>query len=420
MTLENDPLVWPNANFSRVPYSVFESQEIFDREQQRVFRGPVWSYLCLEAEIPKPGDYLLCYVGDTEVVVTRKDNGDVASFVNRCAHRGSTIVRLPRGNIDNFTCVYHHWCYDSSGDLIGVPFQRGIKGKGGMPATFNKKDHGLEKLRVESYRGAVFGSFDPTSEPLVSYLDKPMTAFLDQMFAKPIRIIGYMRQRIPANWKLYYENMTDSYHAGLLHQFGTTFGLWRNTQKGGIVFDKMRRHAIEYSVSNSDDATSIADGYDGVDAYDDTLKLRDRSIIAFRDEWGDGRPTHLLAVFPNAMFQKISNTLATRQIRPKGPGEFELYWTYFGYQDDDDQLKAMRLEQVNLVGPGGLISMEDGESGRLIQRTMHTAKGRKSVLEMGGTEKIEDEETLVTETPLRAFWRYYRGLMDFPLGEGVA
>ena len=34
-----------------------------------------------------------------------------------------------------------------------------------------------------------------------------------------------MRQRLPANWKLYWENLTDQYHAGLLHQFSTTFGV---------------------------------------------------------------------------------------------------------------------------------------------------------------------------------------------------
>jgi len=46
------------------------------------------------------------------------------------------LVRDLGGNADDFTCIYHHWCYDQAGDLVGVPFIRSLKGKGGMPADF--------------------------------------------------------------------------------------------------------------------------------------------------------------------------------------------------------------------------------------------------------------------------------------------
>ena len=46
---------WPKSDFSRVPYAVFKEQDIYDFEQERIFRGPVWCYLALEAEIPNPG-----------------------------------------------------------------------------------------------------------------------------------------------------------------------------------------------------------------------------------------------------------------------------------------------------------------------------------------------------------------------------
>src|SRR5271163_3133299 len=43
---------FPNTDGSRVPLDVYRSQEIYDREQERIFRGPTWSFLALEAEIP--------------------------------------------------------------------------------------------------------------------------------------------------------------------------------------------------------------------------------------------------------------------------------------------------------------------------------------------------------------------------------
>ena len=48
---------FPSTDGSRVPFDVYRSQEIYDREQDRIFRGPTWSFLALEAEIPNPGDF---------------------------------------------------------------------------------------------------------------------------------------------------------------------------------------------------------------------------------------------------------------------------------------------------------------------------------------------------------------------------
>ena len=163
-------------------------------------------------EIPGPGDDKTTYIGDTPVVVIRTDDGGLSAFVNRCAHRGTLLVRDTLGNAKDFTCVYHHWNYDQKGNLIGVPFLRGLKGKGGMPKDFELADHGLRTLGVDAYAGVVFVSFDETVEPLVDYLDAPMREFLDRVLGKPLEILGYTRQRIPGNWKLYFENLHDVYH----------------------------------------------------------------------------------------------------------------------------------------------------------------------------------------------------------------
>src|SRR5687768_17991420 len=40
-------------------------------------------------------------------------------------------------------------------------------------------------------------------------------------------------QMLPNNWKLYLDNVKDTYHASLLHLFFTTFRLNRLEQKGG-------------------------------------------------------------------------------------------------------------------------------------------------------------------------------------------
>ena len=411
-------LAWPRKDLSRVPYPVFMDPTYFEREQECIFRGPLWCYLVLEVEIPNPGDFRTTYVGDTQVVVVRAEDNSIHAFINRCAHRGTQLVRELAGNTKNFTCVYHHWCYDQKGDLIGVPFLRGLKGKGGMPKEFKLSDHGLRRLKVGSYGGVVFGTFADQIEPLVDFLDDLGRDYIDRVLEKPLKIMGYTRQRIPGNWKLYYENLKDISHAGLLHRLAAIFGQHRSTSEGGFVMDKSLRHHVTSSIYQSDDVGASAEGYAHTDWIEGSHKLNDPSVFAFKDELGDNKAGHFLTVFPNLVIQQFGNSLAMRQIRPKTAESFELHWTFFGYADDDDDMWLLRMKQANNAGPGGLTSMEDGEVGRLGQIGIRGATADDySVIEMGGLGPVGSQDTMLTEVGVRAFWIQYCKLLGIEPGE---
>jgi anthranilate 1,2-dioxygenase large subunit/terephthalate 1,2-dioxygenase oxygenase component alpha subunit len=115
-------------------------------------------------------------------------------------------------------------------------------------------------------------------------------------------------------------------------------------------------------------------------------------------------------VFPNLVLQQIMNSLAVRQVVPKGVGETELVWTCFGYQDDDETMTQRRLKQSNFIGPAGFISMEDGAATSFVQRGVQGADSHASVIEMGGSA-IASDESRVTETSVRGLWQAYRGHM---------
>ncbi|MBM3511138.1 MAG: Rieske 2Fe-2S domain-containing protein [Alphaproteobacteria bacterium] len=415
-----DTLRWPNADYSRVPYSVFLDPDLHAIEQERIFRGPVWLYLGLDAEVPNPGDYITTVAGDTPVVVVRALDGSVHAFVNRCAHRGTLLVRNQFGNAKDFTCVYHHWCYDHTGNLIGVPFLRGLKGKGGMPKDFNLADHGLERLKVEVFASVIFGSFHAAPESLGTFIDRPMCEWLERFFAKPIEILGYTRQRIPGNWKLYVENTHDGYHAGLLHQMSTTFGLFRATEDGGIKLDKGNRHEVTFSIHASDKIEESKEAYRDTAWFEAPHELKDPSVFDFIDEYGNNMAANFCTLFPNVIFQQLANSLATRQIRPRKWNEFDLYWTYFGYQDDSAKLRATRMKNANIVGAAGYSSMEDGEVGRLCQIGIKGGANDHSVIEMGGLGPIGTQYTTVTEVPIRGMWLNYCKLMGIPVANAAA
>ena len=115
----------PAADYSRIRYSVYHSQELYERERERIFRGPVWSYLCLDVELPEVGSFLTTYVGDIPILVNRAADGTLRAFENRCEHRGTKLRRELRGKDTAHSCIYHQWCYDLEGKLLSVPFSRG-------------------------------------------------------------------------------------------------------------------------------------------------------------------------------------------------------------------------------------------------------------------------------------------------------
>ena len=138
------------------PIRFFMTPTFYAQEQDKLFRGPIWNYVALEAEVAQPGDFKATFIGDTPVVVTRDKAGGLNAFVNRCAHRGAMVCRELSGNRPTHTCIYHQWSYDLKGNLTGVPFKKGIAGVGGYGEDFDRAEHSLQKLRVAAYRGLIF------------------------------------------------------------------------------------------------------------------------------------------------------------------------------------------------------------------------------------------------------------------------
>ena len=94
----SDPFEWPEGGVSRVPYRVYSDPEIYALEQERIFKGPIWNFLCLEIDVPNPGDFKTTFVGEIPIIVTRDEDGEIHAMVNRCAHKGALVCLKERGN----------------------------------------------------------------------------------------------------------------------------------------------------------------------------------------------------------------------------------------------------------------------------------------------------------------------------------
>ncbi|HXV25834.1 MAG TPA: anthranilate 1,2-dioxygenase large subunit AndAc [Alphaproteobacteria bacterium] len=411
-SFEGAGLRFPRRDGSRVPFSAFSSPEVYALEQERIFRGPVWSFLGLEAEIPKPGDFKRTYIGDTPVVMTRAEDGSLVAWVNRCAHRGAEICRLPRGNATAHTCVYHQWSYDAKGNLLSIPFRRGSKNMTGMPEDFDLAKHGLQRLRVDSYKGLVFATFSASVCGLTDYIGPEMGPYVDRIFHKPVVYLGCTRQYSNSNWKLYFENVKDPYHASLLHLFHTTFNIFRVGMRAKCLADSAQGlHSVVLAIAQ-DNLGAEAYQQQNIRSYDDKFTLEDHSILGLIPEYDEITTNHIQTIFPQLVIQQIHNTLAARQLLPKGPDHFELIFHFFGYEDDTEELRNLRIKQANLAGPAGYISMEDTEATELVQRGIVGSESNSSVLEMARSAP-DEQHSLISENLVRRFWRGYQNLMGF-------
>lgn len=314
---------WPEEGVARVPFQVFSDREIYEREQQRIFRGPVWQFLCIEQDIPQPGDVVTSWMGETPVIVARDHDGAIHAMVNRCAHKGALVALKSRDSVKHLTCVYHAWSYRLDGSLRSIAFQKGVNGKGGMPEDFDVSAHRLQPVRVQTFCGLVFGTLSDETPPLGEFLGPRMSAFIERNYGGIV--------------------LSDRKWHHISYSKRATFNLDKEYLTAEV-------HSAKYGAKHGD---SALEGPELLDAW---------------EEFDDGITHSIQTVFPNVVFQFTLNSLAIRFFVPKGVDKTELMWIFLGYERDTPEQSAMRIMQSNLTGAAGLVALEDGCINEFVQR----------------------------------------------------
>ncbi len=400
--------IWPAEGYTRIPDWVYTDQAIYEREVERIFHGRTWNYVALECELPKPGDYIRSNVGPTPVIVAWAADGSISVFENRCSHRAAEFCRELSGNVKEFVCPYHQWTYDLKGNLIGVPFRRGVAGKGGMPADFRASDHGPRRLNVTTHRGVVFASYADDIETLQDYLGPEVLAEFEATFdGRRPKLLGYYRHTLPGNWKLYHENLKDPYHATLLHTFLVTFGLMVAGNRSLMLADPKGRHGVMAS-AKSDAKSVAADAKKEMRAYREGMTLAEPRFMDFIQEFDSPWSVTMATIWPNLIIQREMNTLGVRQIVPTGPHEFIMKWTMFGFEGDDEEMTRHRLRQGNLMGPAGFLGLEDNEAIKFVQDGMQHVPGGEHLVMLDPNVELGTSDSLISESAIRAMYKYWR------------
>lgn len=195
--------------------SVYTDPAIFDLEMARIF-GRSWLYLAHDSELPSPGDYVVRHMGTQAVILTRAKDGVVHAIFNRCAHRGATLCAFDRGQAPNgHQCPYHGWTFNADGSV------RFVSQAVNYADVLDPANSGIPQIRLESYRGFIFGNLDNDAGPLsefLGYMKSTIDDLVDRSPTGRIEVGAYkLRHYYRANWKMTFENLNDTVHPGFAH-----------------------------------------------------------------------------------------------------------------------------------------------------------------------------------------------------------
>lgn len=382
-------IVWPRY-VNEVPKEVFVREDVFELEQERIFRGPEWHGIAHCAEVPNPGDFKTFSIGAVPLLVVHGSDGQIRTFFNACSHRANQIETRAMGNRQRFQCPYHRWMFNLEGELTGCP------NSDEYAPGFKKQDYPLAQPRTEIFHGFVFVTLHPDTPSLEDWLG-PVAATLKEALGggEELRLLGYQKVSYRANWKTVADN--DGWHAGLLHKAFQMLK-WQGGQ-GRQFTDDTRGHL----------------GYEGeVKPLGETDLIKDSSLIRFRETDPYKGASRLVGLYPMSGIAKHLDTINIRFANALSVDETEIHFAYFAKASDDEQYVLDRVRQSsNLLGPCGMVSMEDASVFHRLHIGSNTPgnavfqKGVQSLNSLDYELKQNDEAGGLLR------WEYYRSQMGF-------
>lgn len=348
----------------KVPAYINSDPDLYDLEQAAVFEQS-WLYVGHESQIPENGDYILSYMGEDSVIVSRDQDGRINVLLNRCIHRGNKVCLFDRGNSKRFTCSYHGWTYGSDGGLAGLP-----EAGAAYQDKFDKST-GLNRAKVSTYGGLIFACWDGGGLSLDDFLGD-FRWYLETFFIMEelggLQVVpGKQRHMSPINWKLMAENFVgDHYHFTVTHASflkvaggldvnplkalgletaTTSFEVTTGTEKGAVP------HSIgqllagpQYYEEDLRQAEKVDN--DAVDWVKKRKEVIDRKLRDFPIKpYGFNR----FHIFPNLSMVHATSALSGRALlmwHPRGPLETEVWEWCAVERDAPDSVKKVALATI--------------------------------------------------------------------------
>ena len=284
--------------------------------------------------------------------------------------------------------------------LLGVVHGAALGGGIGMVSVCDyvvasaNAQFGLTEVRAEDFGGLLFVTLSDAAPSLDDFLGRIRPALRTALGGDGrLGLLGYQKVVYDTNWKAYVDN--DGYHPPLLHRAFKMLN-WQGGK--GTQYATERGHVvIEAELTLPDNP-----GF-----------LRDASLLEFRQAHRS-KGSVAVVISPLTVITMHLDMINIRFAIPREVGKTEVHYGYFHHLDDDADMIRHRLRQAgNMLGPSGLVSIEDAAIFHRIQagnRTPGNALFQKGVHDEHGLWFDFKQNDEAGNMPR---WEWYRKALGF-------
>ncbi|MET3998465.1 benzoate 1,2-dioxygenase large subunit [Marinobacterium sp. MBR-109] len=383
---------------------MFTDPELFELEMKHIFEGN-WIYLAHESQVANPNDYFTGYIGRQPIVITRSKDSELYCFINACSHRGAVLCRKKKDNKAVFTCPFHGWSFNNSGKLVKVKDPNDA----GYPDSFNcEGSHDLKRVRMENYRGFLFGSLNDDVKPLTEHLGeaaKIVDMIVDQSPEGLEVLRGSSTYVYDGNWKMQAENGADGYHVSATHW---NYVATTARRKAGMSADDVK--AMDVSTWNKQEGGFYAFERGHVLLWMSWPNPQDRPLYERRDEliekfgvdradWMIGKLRNL-CLYPNVfLMDQMSSQI--RHFRPISVDKTEVTIYCFAPKGESAEARAHRIRQYeDFFNASGMATPDDLEEFRACQEGFKAMKQPWNDLSRGAKHWIDGPDEVAESIDL--------------------
>jgi phenylpropionate dioxygenase-like ring-hydroxylating dioxygenase large terminal subunit len=382
---DNTAAITALVESDRVHRDAYLSAELFALEQERLFARS-WLFVGHASQVPNAGDFVTTDIAGVPVILVRQADASVRVLANRCAHKGAMITSDRRGNTGRaFRCPYHSWSYRTDGSLLAVPVAEGYTGTAMRECETGR---GLGVIASGSHRGFVFARLAPSGPSFEDYFGAALAnldAMADRSPEGELEVVGEpLRNLVPANWKIYLENINDSLHANITHESstGAAEAVWAEQPTGtakppaieqllpfgsGTEFmAKMGGRVLPNGHSILGTAASIHSAYSAIPEYAE----------AMTQAYGEARAKEILGWSPQnaVLYPSIALKAAPQVMRVLRPGAVDRTiveaWTFLPRGAPRALVQRSMLYNRLVFSPMSIVAHDDTHVFETIQRAL--------------------------------------------------
>lgn len=197
--------------WTKVAPNRYTDPDRFAREQSRLFQSKPL-IVAHVSELAESGAYLTLELAGKPLLLVRDENGVPRCFLNVCRHRGAQLVGEASGCKHRFSCPYHAWTWNSSGDLIGIPHE-----KTGFP-ELDRQAYRLHEVGCEERAGWIWVQLGGDDEiDVAAHLDE-LDGEFGRLEAGSHVVFETTYRELNCNWKILVEGGLEAYHFRVAHR----------------------------------------------------------------------------------------------------------------------------------------------------------------------------------------------------------